>query len=158
MNRFAPARTVQQAAAMPFMAVDGTLEVLLVTSRRSKRWILPKGHPKKGQSLMEAARREAWEESGVVGIPSENPIGSYAATKLMPEGYEVSANILIFPILALGQSLDWPERAERSLKWCRLAEACDVVGEKALADLLRSFAARDGEKLRSMAERLAEAG
>ena len=80
----APGETRAQIAAMPIRRVaDGSAEILLVTSRTTQRWIVPKGWPIKGLKDHDAAAREAFEEAGVVGRISEKPAGRYTYWKRM---------------------------------------------------------------------------
>lgn len=141
------ARTVQQVATLPFVAIDGRVELLLITSRRRKRWIVPKGWPDKTGSLAEAAAREAAEEAGVVGVVRPDPVGEYIYDKHM-RGYEVRCHVFVYPLLVQEHRLNWPERRERKLRWATLAEAATMVDDRDLAALLASLADHDGAPLR----------
>lgn len=148
--------TVQQTAALPFVVTAHGVELLLITSQRRQRWIIPKGWPQKGLSLAETARREAWEEAGLRGLLVEQPLGHYRAAKRLDEGYDVPADVLVFPLLVREQALDWPERAARGRSWYPFAEALGLLSDAPLARLLAKTLQDDGEKLRSMAAKIAE--
>jgi len=150
-------RTVQQVAALPFVALEPAIEVLLVTSRRRGRWIVPKGWPEKGVPLPECAAQEAEEEAGVVGPVAPVPVGTYRYDKRMPAGYKVPCQVFVYPILVRQHLLTWPEQAERRLQWVGLAAAASLVDDRNLAVLLRALAANDGAVLRVFARKTDEA-
>ena len=69
-----------QVAALPVRRKgDGDIEVLLITSRKTNRWIIPKGWPMKGKKRHEAAAQEALEEAGISGHVHKKPLGSYVS-------------------------------------------------------------------------------
>ena len=70
-------RTLQQVAALCWRRRKGTVEVLLVTSRETRRWVIPKGWPMDGLADYNAARREAFEEAGVEGHMRREPLGTF---------------------------------------------------------------------------------
>lgn len=117
--------------------------MLLITSRRRKRWVVPKGWPSEGRTFPEAAETEAAEEAGLAGIVHDAPVGSYRYRKRMHAGYDVPCHVFVYPMVVLEHRLDWPERGQRSLKWCSLAEAADSVGDTHLANLLRKLDGQD---------------
>lgn len=141
------ARTVQQVATLPFVVVDGRIELLLITSKERKRWIVPKGWPDKVGALADAAAREAAEEAGVRGPVRRDPIGEYIYGK-RKRGYEVRCHVFVYPLLVLEHRLAWPERHEREQRWVALAEAAELVDDRDLAALLRTLVVDDGASLR----------
>ena len=140
--------SVQQAATLPFVPLGDGFEVLLITSRKGGRWLLPKGWPMKGHSLAEAARREAAEEAGVDGLLHDVPLGSYSYAKTMPEGYRVRCEVFVFPLLVREHSLVWPERGQRAMRWRGLRKAAKLVEDRGLARLLADLARDDARLLR----------
>lgn len=133
------ATVAQQYGALPWrMSGEGSLQVLLVTSRRRGRWIVPKGWQAKGRSPLQTAEREAFEEAGVIGRTGPDPIGSYRYAKLRDDGTIEPCNVTIFGLHVLGTLLTWPEKGQRKRQWWPIDEARDVVGEPGLADLLGS--------------------
>src|SRR3546814_1037251 len=73
---------IRQVAALPYQIdAAGHARVMLITSRESRRWVVPKGNPVKGIALHEAAAHEAFEEAGVTGIPCPTALGEYRYAK-----------------------------------------------------------------------------
>jgi 8-oxo-dGTP pyrophosphatase MutT (NUDIX family) len=99
-----------QAGAHPFRADDASVQVLLVTSRETKRWIIPKGWPIKGLKPSKAAAREAYEEAGVRGRIAGRAFGHYVYDKRLEDSVAtVPGQVEVFPLLVKRQSKDWPE-------------------------------------------------
>jgi 8-oxo-dGTP pyrophosphatase MutT (NUDIX family) len=138
---FLNAKSVQQVAAMPFVPVAGhdakSFEVLLITSRKKGRWLLPKGWPKGKTAYAQDAAREAHEEAGVIGPVQGDPIGDYTYAKSMRGGYPVRSHVFVYPLLVCEHRLDWPERDQRSCRWAGLTEAANLVEDKGLSRLFR---------------------
>ena len=121
------------------MAIDAPVKVLLVTSRDSGRWVIPKGNPAPGMPAHTAAALEAREEAGVTGLVCPTVLGSYRYRKRRPNGASLMFDVDVFP-LAVNAELDaWKEQAERERRWFSLADAADAVDEPDLRDLIRSF-------------------
>jgi 8-oxo-dGTP pyrophosphatase MutT (NUDIX family) len=130
-----------QVAALPLrFSDDGTAEVLLVTTRTTKRWTIPKGWPVKGLKAHEAAAREAEEEAGVRGKMRKKSIGKYLYWKRMADD-AVLCRVKVFELIVEQRLEDWPERDERRQQWFRLSDAADLAGETGLGALLRSLKA-----------------
>ncbi len=89
------------------------LEVLLITSLNSKRWIIPKGWPEADLTPAENAAREAFEEAGVIGKVSAKPIGSYHYLKERKDGGGVPCSVDVFALAVTKQLDDWPEKGAR---------------------------------------------
>src|SRR5262245_33648555 len=100
----------RQYGAVPFRVRDGKLQIMLVTSRRTKRWIVPEGWPLK--TPRQTARREAYEESGVRGKVHRKPLGSFRYKKKLGNRTRVVA-LKVFPLAVKKQLKKWPERKER---------------------------------------------
>lgn len=129
----------QQFAALPFRDADG-LQVMLVTSRETRRWVLPKGWPIKGLKPHSVAAREALEEAGLTGKVSKEPIGSYRYTKRMRNGAALTCEVDVFPMAVEKQRRNWPEREQRTTSWFALEDAAALVDETDLRDLILAFA------------------
>ena len=141
---------IRQIAALPYRSsgptLDAPVSVLLVTSRETKRWVIPKGNLSPGVAPHIGAADEAREEAGVVGAICPVPLGSFRYRKRKGSGASLMADVEVFP-LAVNQELDdWPEKAERQRKWFSLASAASAVDEPDLADLIRSFGASEFNK------------
>jgi 8-oxo-dGTP pyrophosphatase MutT (NUDIX family) len=136
------ARRVQYGA-LPYRLSNGTrAEFMLVTSRETRRWIIPKGWPKKGQSPHQLAAREAFEEAGVRGSIAKRSVGSFSYKKGLKEGGMVECEVRVFPLKVKRQSKEWPEKNERKVKWLPAAKAAEKVKEPMLSKLIRRLARR----------------
>jgi len=132
----------RQVAALPWrVARDGGIEVLLVTSRSNRKWMLPKGWTMDGKSDADAAAQEALEEAGVEGEINSAPIGSYAYIKLFDDGSTKPSQAVVFSLLVTRQLRKWPERSPRRRKWFAPDEAAKRVFEPGLSRLLANLAA-----------------
>lgn len=131
----------RQAAALPWKVEKGGIEIMLITSRDTGRWVLPKGWPEGREQLYETAVREAGEEAGLRGSVSEAHFGSYFYGKVLTTGMEQRCEVLVFPIEVTKVASDWPEKSERTRKWFAPAEAARSVAEEDLGELITRFAA-----------------
>jgi 8-oxo-dGTP pyrophosphatase MutT (NUDIX family) len=127
-----------QFAALPFrVGTTGQPEIMLLTSRETGRWVLPKGWPIKGLKPREVAAQEAYEEAGLVGnITSKRPVGIYHYEKQFAAG-GLLCEVRVF-LFQVDQELDdWPERGQRESRWLDPAKAAALVDEGGLAELVR---------------------
>ena len=129
----------QQFAALPFRDGNG-LEVMLVTSRETRRWVLPKGWPIKGMKPHSVAAREAMEEAGLTGKVAKEPIGSYRYIKRLRNGAGIACEVGVFPMAVEKQRRNWPERDQRATSWFAPQDAAALVDEPELRDLILGFA------------------
>lgn len=136
-----------QYAALPYRE-DTTLEILLITSRETHRWVIPKGWPMENLQPWEAAAREALEEAGVEGPVGRKPIGAYLYEKRMVGGILVPCSVDVFPLLVERQRKHWREKDQRDQRWLSVEDAIEAVQEQGLKKLLRSFAATARAPLR----------
>ena len=122
------------------------MQILLVTSRESKRWVIPKGNIGFTSSAHAAAAQEAEEEAGVRGAIAPKPLGTFRYRKRLRTGLCVTAKVVVFP-LAVSQELDdWKEKRERERRWFTVTEAALAVEEPGLRDMIRSFGAKGSGK------------
>lgn len=129
-----------QVAAIPIRnGRDSAPEVLLVTSRETRRWVVPKGWPWKKVADHNAAAGEAWEEAGVRGHIGRRSIGSFTYDKLR-NGKPHKLKVLVFVLEVKEEADFWPEAAERERAWFSAADAADLVSEAGLKILLRALA------------------
>jgi 8-oxo-dGTP pyrophosphatase MutT (NUDIX family) len=135
-----PSRRIQYAA-LPFRrnAVSG-VEVMLVTSRGTRRWVIPKGWPIGRKAPHASAAREALEEAGVVGKIGRDSIGAYAYEKRLSNGAIVICDVKVFLLEVKRHREQWPEKEEREFRWFSPTQAASVVWEAALSDIIRSVA------------------
>lgn len=124
-----------QVGALCLQAETG--RVLLVTSRGTGRWIIPKGWPMDGRSVGGAALREAWEEAGVRGEVEETPFGRYSYDKKLTKGLSAPVEVQVHLVRVEGLDKNFPERKQRQRRWFTPAEAAGLVDEAGLARLLR---------------------
>jgi 8-oxo-dGTP pyrophosphatase MutT (NUDIX family) len=131
----------RQVAALPYrFDRHGDVEVLLITSRETRRWVVPKGWPMPGRKPHRAAEREAYEEAGLKGRISKNAVGTYEYGKRLDNGMVVPCEVSVFPLHVTEHRNRWPEQGQRELCWCKPQEAADRVQEDSLRRLLCEFA------------------
>ena len=118
-------------------------EVLLVTSRGTGRWVIPKGNLGKREAPHMAAAREAMEEAGVAGAVCPSPLGIYSYRKTLRSGAAVRSEVQVYPLAVTDELPDWAESGERTRRWFPLAEAATLVDEPDLGTLMRSFRASE---------------
>ncbi|GEP02258.1 hypothetical protein MOX02_02960 [Methylobacterium oxalidis] len=139
--------TQRQIGALPFRkGADGSFSVLLVTSRESRRWVIPKGWPMKGRKPFEAAAREAYEEAGVIGHIGKRPLGFFIYEKRLKNRDFVLCQVKVFPLEVRKQLKRWPEQNEREQRWFTPPDAADAVAEAGLAAIIRAALKRDDFK------------
>ncbi|MEQ8267632.1 MAG: NUDIX hydrolase [Parvibaculum sp.] len=124
----------RQAGAIPYAVIDGQVAVLLVTSRRTGRWIFPKGGLMAGLTAHETAAQEALEEAGVEGTVADVPLGSWRTIKR--RGVRMTPiEVDMFPLLVSLQHEEWIEKEQRRRHWAGLREARQLLSDPRLADL-----------------------
>ena len=133
-------RPAVQVAALPYRLEGDEVRILLVTSRGTRRWIIPKGWPMKGKKPHRAAEREALEEAGAKGRVSRLPIGRYEAWKRLSAHF-ILCTVDVFPLEVHRQRKSWLEQHERHAAWFRAEDAADLVEEPGLRSLIRTFSA-----------------
>ncbi len=131
----------RQYAALPYSLDDeGRLNMLLITSRGTGRWVLPKGWPGRDETGPQAAAREALEEAGVLGrIDPSGALGCYPYLKAMRDGGAVPCVVTVFALSVEGFQPHFREKGKRVLRWCSPTCGADLVNEPELAQLLRRF-------------------
>jgi 8-oxo-dGTP pyrophosphatase MutT (NUDIX family) len=129
-----------QFAALPWrISEGGTRQVMLLTSRETHRWVIPKGWPMKKRKPAEVASQEAFEEAGLIGqIVGKRPFASFHYGKLV--GKEtILCEVQVFLLRVEQQLDDWPEKHERETKWFDGREAASLVDEGGLAEIIDRF-------------------
>ena len=135
-----PLSDLRQVAALPLMiGDDGVARVLLVTSRGTRRWVIPKGWPMKGRKPHEAAAQEALEEAGVIGLASKKSIGTYTYFKWRAANFDV-CRVDVYLLMVKRQLTTWREKGQREARWFTLDVASDLVQEPELVALLQKVA------------------
>lgn len=131
-----------QYAALPWRVTRGTLEILLITTLSTKRWIVPKGWPLKNLSPPDCAAHEALEEAGVEGEIAAEPIGAFDYTKQRKNGEKTLVRVQVFAMQVAHQRRSWAEKRARETHWCSVDEALTRVSEPGLRRVIVSFAKR----------------
>jgi len=131
----------RQFAALPWRIGNGGLrEVMLLTTRETHRWAIPKGWPMKGRKPAEVARQEAYEEAGLIGrMVGKRPVGSFHYEKRLAKK-AIICEVQVFLFRVERQLDDWPEKGQRECRWFDANEAATLVEEGGLAEILDRFA------------------
>ncbi len=128
-----------QVAALCHRGEGDGREYLLVTSRNTGRWIIPKGWPIRGLKSNETALQEAWEEAGVRDSQaSSDPVGTYTYQKSQSFGWAIPVETLVYSVAVEDLSADFPEAHERTRKWVTAEAAAEMVEETELKSIFRS--------------------
>lgn len=114
-------------------------EVLLVTSRDTGRWVIPKGWLMKDRTPAEAALREAFEEAGVDGRVTGGMLGLYSYDKVLDGQTAVPCVVSVFPVAVGRMRGNFPERGQRQRRWFRPKKAAKKVAEPELSALIAAF-------------------
>lgn len=128
-----------QVAALPWRKTNDGIEVLLVTSRGTGRWVLPKGWPERREEPYEAAAREAAEEAGIDGGIARREAGRYYYEKQLPSGMRWRCEVLVYPLEVDAMADKWPERKKRKRQWFAARDAARLVQEPDLGELIAAF-------------------
>lgn len=132
-----------QFAALCYRYKKEKLQVCLVTSRGTGRWILPKGWPMHKQTPAEAAAQEAWEEAGLVGRPIDQCLGVFSSIKPI-DNETTPILVMVYPVLITKAADEWPEMNQRERKWLSPKKAAKKLTEPELIRIVSTF---DPEKL-----------
>ncbi|MDI7864813.1 NUDIX hydrolase [Rhizobiaceae bacterium n13] len=133
----------QQYAALCYrLKKKNGLEVLLLTSRDTGRWVIPKGWPMPNKKSHSVAEREAFEEAGVKGKAERAPLGSFTYHKGLDQGLKVFCRVQVHALKVESMLDDFPEKGQRQLAWVSCAEAAERVDEPELKALLLAFEQR----------------
>jgi 8-oxo-dGTP pyrophosphatase MutT (NUDIX family) len=134
-----PARMQYAALCYRFRKKRGQLEVLLITSRDTGRWVIPKGWPMEGKQSYAVAEREAYEEAGVKGRIHKEPVGHYMYRKGLSDDFKVACKVQVYALEVGDLCKNFPEKGQRRLEWVSCAEAADRVAEPGLKELILAF-------------------
>ncbi|MHB0772457.1 NUDIX hydrolase [Bradyrhizobium sp. 5.13L] len=131
----------KQFAALPFRLDNSGLRVLLITTRRKRRWSVPKGSPMRNTEPHRTAALEAYEEAGLVGVVAERAVGRFKHRKRKGDRKQ-TMNVAVFPMKVHGQERWWPEKGEREAIWVSPKTAARLVHKARLRRLIARFAAQ----------------
>jgi ADP-ribose pyrophosphatase YjhB (NUDIX family) len=130
-----------QFAALPWrLTAEGAVEVLLITSRETRRWVIPKGWPIKGLTASGSAAREAFEEAGVEGLTGKKKLGVYHYDKRLRTGRVQHVRVSVYPLEVIRELEAWPEKEQREKLWTTPLQAAELVDELDLKALIAGFA------------------
>lgn len=131
-----------QYAALPYRIGRNGLEILLITSRDSGRWIIPKGWPIAGLTSSQSAAREAWEEAGVGGNVAADGLGRFGYDKRLADDTTRYCDVEVFALEVTEERDTWPEQHERQREWFGAEEARKRVSEAEVRPLIEKLRER----------------
>ncbi|WP_407192818.1 NUDIX hydrolase [Bradyrhizobium sp. STM 3566] len=131
----------KQFAALPFRLDKSELRVMLITTRRKRRWSVPKGSPMRNREPHLTAALEAYEEAALVGVVATRALGSFKHRKRKGDRKR-TMNVAVFPMKVHGRERWWPEKGEREAIWVSPKTAARLVHKAQLRRLIARFAAQ----------------
>ena len=140
MSQTVSPASIVQYGALPWRHTAEGLRVLLITTRTTRRWIVPKGWPIDGLSPQESAAIEAFEEAGVRGKVGEEMLGSFHHRKHLKNGEVIACHVHVFPLEVTETHSEWMEKNDREIQWCSIEEALAQVSDTDLQRLIVKFA------------------
>ena len=143
-----------QYAVRPWRRADGQVEILLVTTRNTHRWIVPKGWPLEGRTPSESAAQEALEEAGVIGKIEADAFGTFRYNKRRKSGEVVPCKVQVFAMEVERQRRSWAEKALRETCWCTPEEALARVSDVGLRRLIAKFAKSSARRQKQRVHRI----
>jgi 8-oxo-dGTP pyrophosphatase MutT (NUDIX family) len=139
----------KQFAALPFRQDKSELRVMLITTRRKRRWSVPKGSPIRKNEPHRTAALEAYEEAGLIGAVAKRALGSFKHRKLKGRRKQ-TLDVAVFPMKVRRQESWWPEKAERAAIWVSAEKATRLVHKAQLRRLIVRFAAHRAKRARRL--------
>ena len=134
----------KQFAALPFRLHKSELHVMLITTRRKRRWSVPKGSLIRNTEPHRTAALEAYEEAGLIGVIAKRALGSFKHRKRKGERKQ-TMNVAVFPMKVHGRERWWPEKGEREAIWVSAETAARLVHKAELRRLIVRFATWTGK-------------
>ena len=138
LKKVAKTQARTQFAALCYRVRNDEVQICLITSRRTKRWILPKGWPMHNQTPAEAAATEAWEEAGLTGKPYDVCLGVFNYSKSR-NGSRLPVLAMVYPVLVKNVHSSWPEANQRKRRWMTPKKAARKLEEPALKEIVANF-------------------
>ena len=139
-----------QVAAIPFRYKPDSLKVLLLTTRKTGKWIVPKGWPIEGLNFSQSAEQEALEEAGVEWLISKDPIGDFIYHKKIAPRRKVPCTVVTYGLHVTDQMSEWIEKGQRKILWCSLPEAAKKVKNTGLRDIFQNISTDQGILLKNV--------
>lgn len=131
-----------QFGALCYRVQNGKVQILLITSRGSGRWIIPKGWPMDGQTPAQSAAQEAWEEAGVVGKAVDLCLGLFSYRKILDDDDHLPCVVMVYPMKVKSLAKDYSEAGQRKRRWVTRKKAAQMVSEPELSRIIRDFEPR----------------
>lgn len=131
-------KTIRQVAVLPYRERNGRPEILLLTSRQTKRFVIPKGWPMKGKPDSEAALIEARQEAGLVGLIDAQSHGSYSYWKRLKTIF-IPVTVTVYGLRVTKELKEFREQGERERAWVSPEQAKMLVDEPKLISLIDGF-------------------
>lgn len=138
IRRAKAGQEIEQAAALPYRFENGSLKIMLITSRGTRRFTLPKGWPMKKRSMADVARIEAQEEAGIEGNVARSTIGHYLYWKRLKRVF-IPVKVRVYPLQVQCEKAQWPEYEQRQRKWLSTEEVGLLVDEPQLMSLIAAL-------------------
>jgi 8-oxo-dGTP pyrophosphatase MutT (NUDIX family) len=129
-------QTALQYGVIPYRRAKDRIEIMLITSRNARRWVIPKGWPIGRKPSREVARLEALEEAGLEGTVGKRPFGFFHYQKRLKDGSIVACQVHVFAFEVGRQLKTWLERSERQRRWFACERAIKLVREQELKELI----------------------
>jgi len=139
LKKGAKADARSQCGAICYRLEKGKPRILLITSRGTGRWVIPKGWPMDGKTAAEAAEIEAWEEAGVEGRLHPVCLGIYSYLKTLERGQSLPCVVSVYALRVKTLAHNFPEQGQRKRKWVSAKRAAQMVDEPELSHLLQRF-------------------
>ena len=138
-----PPSRIQQVSAIPYRSRDGTIEFCLITSIKKRRWGFPKGIIDPGETMVQTALKEAYEEAGLHGHLVGEPFGTYEYSKW---GTSLVVTVVLMKVIRCDD--DWQESDVRQRRWATHDDALESISRKELRQFLVAAQRRIGESVR----------
>ena len=127
-----------QFAALCWRMQNGKVEICIVTTRNSGRWILPKGWPMHKQTPAQSAATEAYEEAGIKGDAIDTCLGVYSYVKPHQSG-NIPIVVMVYPVRVRKELSNWPEKGQRKRNWLSPKKAAKKLQEPELKLIVAAF-------------------
>jgi 8-oxo-dGTP pyrophosphatase MutT (NUDIX family) len=128
-----------QYGVIPYRRSKDRIEIMLITSRNTRRWIVPKGWPLDRTPSRDVARLEAFEEAGLEGTMGKRRFGSFHYHKRLKDGSVILCRVDVFAFEVGREHENWLEQSERKRRWFDAKRAIKLVREPELRALIAAL-------------------
>lgn len=128
------ANPFRQSSVVPYRILDSGIEIMMITSIRRRRWIIPKGAVEPYMTPQDSAAKEAFEEAGIEGTVAKEPLGRYH--------YKKWSGICRCDVYAMKVETihdTWQEQEDRDREWIDAKEAINRLRHKQLKSIVKKF-------------------